>query len=572
MSHRPLLRRDSHAYGSTQQPNANNMASKWTPVTAAPTSLELGQGPYESKGSEEKAPRKSGGLDQEIEDQLPDALKPFIFKPLKDLKDIPGLRKASNGLMCCYPFFGCCMTSALIRDGEIGLSWRLEEPVLLDQGWHLWLDCFHRYEKKLPLTSHHIQHGPIHLIRVAKGMLGYAEDTKSGKPMLLVAGTHYIKKAEFKWGKFLDLNLPENDLGALKIVRVDRGTVAYFFQEGELKVLQPGLHVIAPPDRFGGFVSTQLELLDLPPQIHESADYVRLKIDADVLYCIVDPRRALIRVHDLKKLIRKTATSTLAGIIRSSNLSEVAGSRKVAYSDGKDAEKKLAGNGPSAPSFQQKVHDEFLKELHDYMLTDLGVEVTNIRINDLRIADTALASKISKEAVKVAEQEAEYRMLQKETDILTVRANNQALEVRIKANAKADQELILVKAKNDAHIAHSKAQAQSIEIKAKAEAEALEIMAKSKKVGTIFAAQADADAILLKAEAEKKARMMQGEGDKSYASMVESTKVGAKLAALEIQQKSLKGISKVAYIPSMPDLLKNTELSVNVEAKDMGLL
>jgi len=98
--------------------------------------------------------------------------------------------------------------------------------------------------------------------------------------MLLTAGTHHIRKAEFKWGGFLDLSQGVNSLGALKLIRVDRGQVAYYYKRGELEILEPGMHVIAPPDRFGGFLSTQLQLMDLPKQVHESADYVQLSIDA----------------------------------------------------------------------------------------------------------------------------------------------------------------------------------------------------------------------------------------------------------------------------------------------------
>mmetsp|Transcript_13046 Transcript_13046/g.21719 ORF Transcript_13046/g.21719 Transcript_13046/m.21719 type:complete len:478 (+) Transcript_13046:79-1512(+) len=438
---------------------------------------------------------KDGGardIDELLEEQLPEKLKQFLQKPMSSHKDIPGLIHPKNNkcfigcLSCLFPCaYCCCLTEQVVQEGQIGFSWRQEEPHVLDAGWHCWLDIFHKFERTEQLTTQHIRHGPIHIIRVEKGKLGFAMDTSTGSPMLLTAGTHYIRKAEFKWGSFLDLSQGVNSLGALKLIRVDRGQVAYYYKEGELEILNPGLHVIAPPDRFGGFLSTQLQLMDLPKQVHESADYVQLSIDADVLYCIRDPKRALLRVDNMEKLIRKTALSTLAGIIRSSHLSEVAGSRKATFSESKDSKGAVSEKEdftPSAPSFQQKVHDEFLKELHDYMIKDLGVEVSNIRINDLRIADHTLATKISKESIKIAEQEAEYRMLQKEADIRTVRANNLALEVRIKAQASADEKKILVQAENDTRIARAKASAKSVEIEAKAKADALEVMAKSRKV------------------------------------------------------------------------------------------
>mmetsp|Transcript_22793 Transcript_22793/g.40351 ORF Transcript_22793/g.40351 Transcript_22793/m.40351 type:complete len:473 (+) Transcript_22793:3-1421(+) len=465
------------------------------------------------------------------------------------------------------------MTTPLVKEGQIGLSWDLDKPQFLDKGWHWWLNCDHTFERVADLKEQYISHGPIHLIRVQKGKLGYALDTKSGSPMLLMAGTHYIRKAEFKWENFLDLSEPTLNLGALKMIRVDRGIVGYYFKEGELEILEPGLHVIAPPDKFGGFVSTQLQLLDLPKQVHESADYVQLEIDADVLYCIVNPKKALLRVRDLKRLIMKTALSTLAGIIRSSHLSEVAGSRKAAFTESmaKESDSKSFPAAASAPSFQQKVHDEFLSELHEYMLGDLGVEIVNIRINDLRIHEKNLASKISKESIKIAEQEAEHRLLQKEADIRTVRANNQALEIRIKAQADADEKLILVKAENDTAIAKARAQAQAIEIQSKARAEEVEIMAKSRKAAIVLEAQATAQKILLEAEAERKAKILRGEADKKYADMISTNEVGSRLATLEIQKDTLKGIEKVAFVPGLPSLLSSGAgaLNIDVNAKDL---
>mmetsp|Transcript_7739 Transcript_7739/g.18941 ORF Transcript_7739/g.18941 Transcript_7739/m.18941 type:complete len:534 (+) Transcript_7739:206-1807(+) len=509
--------------------------------------------------NEEKQKLLGRSLDQELENQLPSILKKYLCKPMKNHKEIPGLLQPTQNkcfLTCIFPCTCCCMESQLIRDGQIGLSWDQEEPKVLDLGWHWWLNPYHKFERVAELTSQHIQHGPIHLIRVEQGKLGYAQDTQTGSPMLLTAGTHYIRKAEFKWGSFLDLSIPVNNLGALKLIRVDRGNVAYYYKEGELMILNPGMHVIAPPDRFGDFVSTQLQLMDLPKQVHESADYVQLSIDADVLYCIVDPKKALLRVDNLKKLIRKTALSTLAGIIRSSHLSDVAGSRKATFSERKG--EKTSPDEASAPSFQQKVHDEFLKELHAYMMNELGVEISNIRINDLRIANSVLAGKISKESIKIAEQEAEYRMLQKEADIRTVRANNQALEIRIKAQADADEKKIHIQADNDTKIASARAEATAIEIRAKAEADALEVMAASKKVE-----------IILTAEAKQRARIMIGEADEKYARMVGSTKAGINLAQLQLQKDTLKGIEKVAYVPQIPSLLSNGNIQVNVESSDI---
>ncbi|GAB5369223.1 hypothetical protein AAMO2058_001387200 [Amorphochlora amoebiformis] len=501
---------------------------------------------------------KSTDLDNDMLIQLPQKLKKYIYSPVEEAK-IPNLIQpgscSSKIGWCCWfnPFCACYISSAhhLIKEGQIGLGWDGDEPLLFDKGRHFLLSFTMHFQSVAELTEERICHGPINIIRVAKGKIGYAMNTLDGQPMLLMAGTHVIRKSEFKFYNFLDLTKPVNNLGALKLIRVDQGEVGYYFQKGELEILNPGLHVVAPPDKFGNFLSTQLQLLSLDKQVHESGDYVRLQIDADVFYSVVNPKKALLRVKNLKNVIKKTAISTLAGIIRSSTLSEVAGSSRATFSnkDEKDGDSK---HRDTAPSFQEKIHDNFLSELHEYMLKDLGIDISNIRINDLRIASEALAKNISKETIKIAEQEADYRMLQKEADIKTVRAENKALEKKIAAQATADEEMIRVKAQNQANIERARARAEAIEIEAIAESKA-----------EVCKAEAKAKAILITAEAEKKARMEKGEGDKAYAKLIEETKTGTMLVELDTQASVLKGLQKVAYVPGLPTLLSKGSMEIN---------
>jgi len=458
---------------------------------------------------------------------------------------------ACTTALCYASSLGVCFWGpdhVLIRQGMIGKLWWGEEPLFLGEGRHFLVHPTLNLEgEPVDVNSPHIQHGPLHLLRVDEGKLGYAVDTLNGQPMLLMAGTHIIKKATFKFKNFLDLTAKENKLGALTLVRVDRGWVAYVFKRGELFVLEPGMHVVVPPERFDGFESTQLQLLSLPTQTHESGDYVTLKIVADVLYMITDPKKAKLHVKDLNDLIRKMSTSTLAGIIRTSNLSEIAGSSRVNVSNEVDEDQKKAGESGSVPSFVEKLHDTFIMQLNAYMTKEVGVHVANIRIHDLRIKDAKLAASIAKEAVTIAEQEARFRMLQKETEIKQVEANNEKMEKLITASAHAEELRIQTMAQTDTTVSLAKAEAEKIRIVTEAKAKAKETMAK----------------------AEKAARALRGQGDKDYATLVSSTKLGGELAKMDVQSRLLAGIQKVAYVPQMPALLRNSELTFNVEGKEI---
>jgi len=243
-------------------------------------------------------------------------------------------------------------------------------------------------------------------IKVELGQLGYGISRDSGQPLLLSRGKHVIKSNTFLWRKFINLRDPRTILDNLEVIRVETGNVGYCYRHGQLVILKPGLHLITPPDRFGNIISTQLSILDLPLAEHETSDYVPLAVKAAVFYRINDPEKALTRIQNIQQQILETSVATLAGIIRSSSLSDVAsrGSQPVYkqslqsklrqqhaqqlelienkenISDPNDNQTSFA----SAPPFFQFVHDEFIQQLHDHVLEEWGIEIQNIRIESLK--------------------------------------------------------------------------------------------------------------------------------------------------------------------------------------------
>ena len=133
-------------------------------------------------------------------------------------------------------------------------------------------------------------------------------------------------------------------------------------------------------------MTTQMSILDLPLAVHETSDYVPLAIKAAVFFRIVDPYKALVRIQDVSQQIKETSIATLAGIIRSSSLSDVASRSRPFYhkkqnkninneaknefeedEDDDDVAVQVGEAGSSQPFFQH-VHDEFIQSLHDHTL------------------------------------------------------------------------------------------------------------------------------------------------------------------------------------------------------------
>jgi len=473
--------------------------------------------------------------DDPILNQLPPSLLQFVQRP-KEHQDKLAFVEHGCGhffcamICCCYSICRCF----LVQQGQIALTQNGSKPELLGPGRHVLLSPWNSLIRIESLTSPKIRHGPIHIIRVEMGQLGYAVDADTGQPILLTRGKHTINSQTFVFKKFISLTSEITNLDKLSVIRIETGYAGYAYRRGKLVILQPGLHLIEPPDRYGGKLSTQLTILNLPFQVYETSDYVPLGIKAAVFYRIIDPEKALISIQNISKQIEETAIATLGGIIRSSSLADVA-SQSQPFHKSEQKSDNMDNNmsqpfevKPSAPTFFEHVHDEFISLLADHCKKDWGIEIQNIRIEQMKINDINLQKKISQQAIEVSRLHTQYIMLQKSREITEVEAQTKAKqkEIQTRANTNATKSL----------------------------------------------AMAEAESIVIKAEAKKKARILEGEGEQMYSEKVGKSELGKILATMNIQADALKGLNQVAYIPHLPHLLdkngifqKNTLLGKPVQ-------
>ncbi|ETO23928.1 hypothetical protein RFI_13233 [Reticulomyxa filosa] len=386
--------------------------------------------------------------------------------------------------------------------GQIALTQYGDEPQLLGPGRHVLLSPWNELLAVVNETDQVIRHGPIFIIKVKRGELGYGVDLNDGHPILLSQGKHIIRSNTFVWNGFITLRDRRTRLDQIEVIRVEMGWVGYCFRAGNLTILEPGLHLITPPDRFGDFLSTQLSILDLPEGVHDTSDYVPLAIKAAVFYRVIDPRKALLNIQNIQQQIIETSVATLAGIIRSSSLSDVASRSQPFYND-----PKKKGESKDPESKEEETHqygqhiDEFITLLHDHVLNSWGIEIQNIRyfifvyytqnsyyyftfffcfvssITNCKktsgkfwyiifgsfLDDNIFTTTKSAQAIDVSKQHNRFIMLQKQQAIVTVEAETRATQTRI------DTEAEIIKHFNTI------TKIDSVVIKAKAEKEALRL-------------------------------------------------------------------------------------------------
>merc|ERR1719502_1457165 len=120
------------------------------------------------------------------------------------------------------------MSFVRVRPGYLGLATENGKPVLLLPGQHLSNDANFELQTFADVNEPIITSGPLNLIRVAPGYLGLA--TLNKKPVILDAGLHFIYSPgfELKGSKSVNENVIRN--GPVWLVRVQPGQIGFAFQ------------------------------------------------------------------------------------------------------------------------------------------------------------------------------------------------------------------------------------------------------------------------------------------------------------------------------------------------------
>ncbi|KAG9392665.1 hypothetical protein J8273_6033 [Carpediemonas membranifera] len=436
--------------------------------------------------------------------------------------------------------------------GHVGLVWKENRPMLLGEGRHVIKDPNMKFEAETKsLASDCFKHGTINIVRIPRGMLGHARLCDSSKPLILAAGLHVIDDSRFQFIKTIELNAQINKIGALELVRIETGQVGVAYKSGKLTILQPGLHLITPPDRFDHHLSTQQQVLHLPETVHESADYVPLRVKADVFYIIKDPYLALSTITDIENTIKETANATLAGIIRSSTLADIAQSSRPSFHEeheGHDASAPMAPPGADhegGESFYNFVHDSFITQLYSECKKRWGIVLQNIRVEQLKIDDDELAKQISNQSLLYAQTQARLKNLEADRHI------------QLKdADRNANVSILNASGKRDAAALDAAGEAAAMVQAARAKAESLVIDAEAKARATTIKAEAQAEATVARARAEKDQLIQKGIGEKRFAEEVEKSQFSMDYQLLKIKNQAYQNTTKVVVSEKLPPFMQ----------------
>merc|ERR1712157_482045 len=278
-----------------------------------------------------------------------------------------------------------------------------------------------------------ISHGTITVLQVTEGKIALcwknSEPTFFSRP-----GFYEFDSPDFSFVEFKNAEEQLIQLGSKKIILVQTGQVGVTYDEGQLKILKSGRHMIdssthvfhrllstqqrsirlasfpanereARKSKFSGSTSAnsggklKMGNQDADLTICETKDLVKVGMRADVFYSIEDPEKCIQKIDtdELEDLVRETAVATLTNIVRSTALNEIAQSKEV--STGRKQSSLQVLPPPTQEQdpveetkeqtivFFEKVHDEFLAKLNEDFMERYGVDIANIRIESFKIMD-----------------------------------------------------------------------------------------------------------------------------------------------------------------------------------------
>jgi len=316
------------------------------------------------------------------------------------------------------------------------------------------------------LTDEYVSAGTRHRILVPRGKLGLAFE--QGEPLLYEPGSlHLVNSSLFSYKGSVDITRQVIEHGSLKIVTVKDGQVGITYANGVLRLLQTGRHVITDATHvLAGFVSTGQQTLRLSKVTGMTLDNVELEFDAAICIRVVDAQKAVTMlasgkrdvVEEMHENVQERAKLDLCTIIGKNrfNKKHVATSAPTS-GDGKsaaDAESdKDSFEHVAAPAkqdaedagFRSAVHDTFMVLFKEEMISECGVEVLNMAVEDARIIDHELAKALA--AAAVANSGLEKQNI--DAEIVQVKAAADAKVAMIEAEGKASAMRVMARAEAD---------------------------------------------------------------------------------------------------------------------------
>ncbi len=404
-----------------------------------------------------------------------------------------------------------------VKAGEIGLAWNDNKPVMLKAGVYKISSTSFKFEKFCNENDKLIQHGPITIVRVNQGELGYAWD--KGEAIELAPGLHYREDPQFIFDRCERANKEVIQFGNITHVIVKSGEARAINLDGALRILSEGRHDFTSPTLT--VAAEPIPLQDVIMPLHEikvtTRDRMPMHVTGQVTYNITDPEKLIKSMgqDSLKVSLEKCADAILRQQMSLADLSIITLDHHH--------EEKRRDSEASHRLFGDQSHgegDNFRGKLCSAVQQKLsqdtqgwGIKIREFAISDIGFQDKNVEQSLASATAQTRQAEAQYDLqgAQNATAISKVQGDSRQQLMAQESAAKimqlkteSETASLMLKAKQEAE---SKAMSQMIA--AKAEAEVQKIKAQTEA----DVQKIKADAFVAQARAEMEAAKHKAEGE-----------------------------------------------------------
>jgi regulator of protease activity HflC (stomatin/prohibitin superfamily) len=371
-------------------------------------------------------------------------------------------------------------------------------------------DSSFRTKEKVPVSQKLIEHGNWTIVRVESGELGYMQDVGAGKPMFLLPGSHKFEDAQKRFVAFLKFDQPEVKAGSFTFQKINAGQKGVLDEsDGNLRLLEPGLHMIKSPNKIKAIISTRQEQISLERKLHYTEDDVGLMVEASLFYHIENPllafQRAFDSNDDVVKTLREQAKATLTNVVRRQQFAHMG--------KGEGEQAKTLSEAIDYEKFLESTTSAFAKEFQERFGAPNGIVIESLVITSFNFEDKSMQDNITKNAMLYAKNKAELENIDATAKISQLRAEKdrqvklteagterevaeqKALATKILNQSEADKILMIAKAKSDAAKLEADAEAYRQEKLAHATARLIEILGSTAFGQQYLLAKLQADAL-----------------------------------------------------------------------------
>jgi regulator of protease activity HflC (stomatin/prohibitin superfamily) len=349
----------------------------------------------------------------------------------------------------------------LIRNGELGLAMINLSPKFLAPGRYTFFSPFDHLIEVVSITNKLIKLGNVQIVTINQGELGLSR--RNGETVLLDPG-RYILVAPHIFESSTPANAQYIELGTYRRITVPVGFVAVAFDIGKQIIIRPedtesGPFETNSPtflfDKENGFQSVQLQVRELDELKVNTRDGITITAKGLITYRIHDPRAAFMTVQDIHGAVKRAAEATLTSLFLNSAIDEIAPPVPQ-----KPIEKDLIDlkTTHENENFSQHIRDAFL-ESFSHKVNQWGVELQDLNIEKLEF-DNSVKDLLRKRAQARVETATSLANMRSQTDVAMQQADREKQQAQI--HAEADAFVVRTKADADYYAAEQHVKAAKL--------------------------------------------------------------------------------------------------------------